>query len=57
MEPQESAIDATAALEQLDWVRSLAHSLVRDASLADDITQETCLAALQRPAAAGGGAR
>jgi len=57
MEPQDSPIDATAALEHLDWVRGLARSLVRDASLADDITQEACLAALQRPAAAGGASK
>lgn len=54
MEQHESRIDATAALEHLDWVRRLARSLVRDTSLADDIAQETYLAALQRPAAAGG---
>ena len=53
MERQESKLNATAVLEHLDWVRGLARSLVRDASLADDITQEAWLAVLRRPAAAG----
>ena len=53
MDPQESKTNATTVLEHLDWVRGLARSLVRDASVADDITQEAWLAALRRPAAAG----
>lgn len=31
------------------WLRQLAHSLVRDAQLADDLVQDTWLAALRRP--------
>ncbi len=53
MEPQETQLDATTVLEHLDWVRGLARSLVRDASRADDITQEAWLAVLRRPASAG----
>ncbi len=37
-------------LEHLDWVRDLARSLVRDASQADDLSQEAWLAARARPA-------
>ena len=53
MEPQRSQA-ATAALEHLDWVRALARSLVRDPGLADDIAQETWLAALRKPASGTG---
>src|SRR5688572_9349599 len=34
-------------LSQLDWVRSLAHALVFDSNEADDLAQETLLAALE----------
>lgn len=53
MDSQETRDNAKVALEHLDWVRGLARSLVRDASLADDIAQETWLAALRRTSAAG----
>ena len=37
-------------LEHSGWVRALARALVRDAATADDIAQETWLAALRRAA-------
>ena len=47
------ADSTTARIEDLlahaDWVRRLAHSLVRDPATADDVVQETFLAALERP--------
>ena len=36
-------------LEHAAWVRGVAYALVRDASTADDLVQETWLAALRRP--------
>lgn len=42
-------IDPEALLEHLDWVRSLARRLVNDPGLAEDLTQETCLRALDAP--------
>src|SRR5882724_7488431 len=36
-------------LAEREWVRALAHSLVADPGLADDVEQETWLAATQRP--------
>jgi RNA polymerase sigma factor (sigma-70 family) len=36
-------------LGEAGWVRALAHSLVRDPAAADDVVQETWLAALRRP--------
>ncbi|MEM9379338.1 MAG: sigma-70 family RNA polymerase sigma factor [Planctomycetota bacterium] len=38
-------MDTTLLLEHLDWVHALAHRLVRDAHAADDLVQETWLAA------------
>lgn len=35
--------------QQVDWLRRLARSLVHDVSLAEDLVQETALAALQAP--------
>ena len=43
------AIDAEALLEQAVWLKRLARDLVGDPSLADDLTQETMLRALERP--------
>ena len=37
----------TALLSHTEWIRSLARSLVRDAAAADDLTQDTLLAALR----------
>src|SRR6188474_769386 len=45
----DSALRLEALLEHADWVRRLAHSLVADPARADDVTQETWLAALQSP--------
>ena len=39
-------------LEHVDWVRDLARSLVGDPDLADDLAQETFLAALRSPSEA-----
>ena len=36
-------------LERSTWLQGLARSLVGDASLADDLVQDACLAALERP--------
>jgi RNA polymerase sigma-70 factor (ECF subfamily) len=41
------SIDARELLTQARWVRRLAQSLVRDASIAEDLVQETWLAALE----------
>lgn len=40
---------AAAVLAELAWVRRLAQSLVHDAALADDVAQDTWLAAQQSP--------
>ncbi|MHC4340407.1 MAG: RNA polymerase sigma factor [Planctomycetota bacterium] len=44
-----SVIDTEALLHHGTFVRSVARSLVRDVHLADDLSQETWLAALRRP--------
>ena len=49
MNQPRSHVDPEKLLQQLGWVRTLAQRLVRDPSLADDLTQETCLAALRGP--------
>jgi len=41
-------------LENLPWMRSQARSLTSDASLADDLVQDTLVAALSRPPVGGG---
>ncbi len=43
------SIDTDLLLAQTRWVQSLALRLVRDRELAEDITQEVLLAALERP--------
>lgn len=40
--------ETEALLERLTWLRSLARSLVRDPHLAEDLTQATCAAALEK---------
>ena len=47
MQRRTNRIDSEVVLEHLDWVRGLARSLVRDPGLADDVSQETWLAALR----------
>ena len=49
MKPRNAELDADMILAHLDWVRGLAHGLVSDSSLADDVVQETWLAALRHP--------
>ena len=44
--------DAESLLAHVGWVRRLAHRLVHDPDTADDLTQETMLAALQNGASA-----
>ena len=44
-----TTIDPTLLLEQSGWVLRLAHNLVRDPYGADDVAQETLLAALAAP--------
>lgn len=46
-----SPTPSEALLSEHRWVRALAHRLVRDAALADDLAQETCLRALESPPA------
>jgi RNA polymerase sigma-70 factor (ECF subfamily) len=43
-EPRDDSTDGL--LNEMGWVRALARSLVRDAATAEDLVQETCLAAL-----------
>ena len=54
---QENTFDRSLLVEQSRWVRSLAGSLVRDPSGADDVAQETLLAALAAPPADAGDSR
>lgn len=49
MDPISPAHDPELLLEHSDWVRALARTLVRDSSTAEDVAQETWLAALQHP--------
>src|SRR5262245_16316449 len=44
--------DSRVLLEHASWVRALAHSLVADHALANDLAQDTCFAALEHPPAA-----
>jgi len=44
-------IDSEKLLEQTAWIRALARSLVADPHLAEDLAQDTCVAALERPPA------
>lgn len=46
---------AESLLSQLGWLHRLARSLVRDEHQADDLTQETLLAAIERPPDVRGG--
>jgi RNA polymerase sigma-70 factor (ECF subfamily) len=49
MESTTRAIRHEELLEQMGWVQSLARSLVRDPTVADDVVQEAYLTALDRP--------
>lgn len=49
MEPQSPSIDPDELLAELVWVRELARALVRDPATADDLVQDTWLAATTRP--------
>ena len=51
MEDSPHAIEPEALLRHGDFVRALARSLIRDEHRAEDIAQETWLAALRRPPA------
>jgi RNA polymerase sigma factor (sigma-70 family) len=54
MKTPSAAWSSRELLTQTDWVRALARRLVDDAAQADDLVQETLLAALEgRPSAAG----
>jgi RNA polymerase sigma-70 factor (ECF subfamily) len=52
LEPH-APLEIEALLRHAGWLRSLARSLVRDPGCADDLVQETWLAALRRPPLAG----
>lgn len=49
MDPALPAIDEAELLENLAWVQALARRLVTDPARADDVAQEVCLNALERP--------
>lgn len=49
MATEPATADPHALLEHATWLRRLALSLVRDAAAADDLVQETWIAALRRP--------
>jgi RNA polymerase sigma factor (sigma-70 family) len=52
MEARSSLESPGAVLEgNLEWIRALARSLARDESLAEDLAQEACVAALESPPA------
>ena len=55
--PAPRPADSRALLEHASWVRALAHRLVADQALADDLAQDTCVAALEHPPAAAVHAR
>lgn len=41
-------LEQAVLLEQVSWIRRLAHQLVADRELAEDLVQETCVVALQQ---------
>jgi RNA polymerase sigma factor (sigma-70 family) len=43
-----SSHSPNALLEQVGWIRALARTLIGDPHAAEDLTQDTCIAALQR---------
>src|SRR5689334_2218699 len=49
MNPHARTLSPEYLAAQMGWVRSLARSLVRDPSEADDVSQEVWLAAAERP--------
>ena len=49
MNDRSDALTEEALLAELGWIRRLARSLVRDASTAEDLVQETYLHALEQP--------
>ncbi|HEX5053033.1 MAG TPA: sigma-70 family RNA polymerase sigma factor [Planctomycetota bacterium] len=57
MPPDPRATPDAQVLTELAWVRNLARRLLADPSLADDVAQDTWLAARLHPPATGGGVR
>lgn len=55
--PPPRPVDDERLLEQAAWIRALARSLVADAHLAEDLAQDACVAALERPPADAGNLR
>lgn len=53
MAPRAAPLDVEHLLAQAGWTRGLAQRLVRDADLAEDLLQDTWIAALERPPAEG----
>jgi len=49
MSTPSNALSEQALLAELGWVRRLALSLVSDEATADDVTQDLCVVALERP--------
>jgi RNA polymerase sigma-70 factor (ECF subfamily) len=52
-----SPVPLAQLLDQASWAHRLARNLVHDSDEADDLVQETWLAALRRPPSAGGSLR
>jgi len=56
-EREDRVIHEENLLEQTAWLRALARTLVRDPDLAEDLAQETCVVALERPPRRGADTR
>ena len=54
---QSKVLDPELLTAQVAWVRRLAHRLVDDPHLADDLVQSACVTALQSPPAHAGNLR
>ncbi|MBI1849863.1 MAG: sigma-70 family RNA polymerase sigma factor [Planctomycetes bacterium] len=57
MDTRMTDVSTQSLLEQVGWIRSLAHGLVRDASIEDDLVQDTLLKAIESPPRAAGSMR
>ncbi len=55
MERDAGRLSPEGLLAELGWLRALAHRLVADPDVADDVLQRVCLHALERPPRTAGG--